>query len=71
MKEQHTYDILHSDGIREQYDDKLLQELQQLRAQNDQEIVALREEIALQYEKKVMIEKRPLFSDRKTIVLDR
>ena len=71
MKEQLTHDILHSDGIRDQYDDKLLQELQQLRAQNDQEIVALREEIALQYEKKVMIEKSPLFSDLKTIVLDR
>jgi len=53
IKEQHTYEILHNDGLREQYDDKLLQELQQLRSQNDQEIVLLREEIANQYEKKV------------------
>lgn len=53
MKEQQTYELLHSNDLRQQYDDKLLQELQQLRAQNDQEIVALREEIALQYEKRV------------------
>jgi len=53
IKEQHTYEILHNDGLREQYDDKLLQELQQLRSQNDQEIVLLREEIANQYEKKI------------------
>ncbi|CAF1403877.1 unnamed protein product [Adineta steineri] len=53
IKEQQTYDIMHSDGLREQYDDKLLQELQQLRAQNDQEMSLLREEIATQYEKKI------------------
>jgi hypothetical protein len=53
LKEQQNYEILHNDGLGQHYDDKLLQELQQLRAQNDQEIVSLREEIALQYEKKV------------------
>ena len=44
---------MHNDSIRQQYDDKLLQELQQLRAQNEQEMILLREEIASQYEKKV------------------
>jgi len=53
IKEQQTYEILHNDGLREQYDDKLLQELQQLRTQNDQEMILLREEIAAQYEKKI------------------
>ncbi|CAF3828399.1 unnamed protein product [Rotaria sp. Silwood1] len=53
IKEQQCYDIIHNDGLRQQYDDKLLQELQQIRTQNEQEIILLREEIALQYEKKV------------------
>jgi hypothetical protein len=46
-------EILHDDGLRQQYDAKLLQELQQLRAQNEQEMQLLRDEIAAQYEKKV------------------
>lgn len=46
-------EILHDDGLRQQYDARLLQELQQLRTQNDQEMQLLREEIAGQYEKKV------------------
>jgi hypothetical protein len=46
-------EILHNDGLRQQYDASLLQELQQLRTQNDQEMQLLREEIAAQYEKKV------------------
>ncbi|CAF1190190.1 unnamed protein product [Rotaria sordida] len=53
IKEQQCYEIIHNDGLRQQYDDKLLQELQQLRTQNDQEIILLREEIAVQYEKKI------------------
>ncbi len=53
IKEQQTYEITHNDGLRQQYDDKILQEIQQLRTQNDQELVAIREEIAAQYEKKV------------------
>ena len=61
LKEQQTYDLLHSNDLRQQYDDKLLQELQQLRAQNDQEIVGLREEIAMQYEKKVNLKRIPSF----------
>lgn len=42
-----------TDGLRQQYDARLLQELQQLRTQNEQEIIALREDLAAQYEKKV------------------
>ncbi len=56
LKEQQRIEILHDDGLRQQYDAKLLQELQQLRAQNEQEMQLLREEIAIQYEKKVRIE---------------
>ena len=41
------------DGLRHQYDDRLLHELQQLRAQTDQEMQAIRDEIAGQYEKKI------------------
>jgi chromosome segregation ATPase len=44
-----TYD----DGLRHQYDDRLLNELQQLRMQTDQEMQAIRDEIAGQYEKKI------------------
>lgn len=40
-----------------------MQELQQLRTQNDQEMIALREDIALQYEKKVMIRERTFAGD--------
>lgn len=53
FKEQQRIEILHDDGLRQQYDDRLLQELQQLRTQNDQEMQLLRDEIAAQYEKKV------------------
>jgi hypothetical protein len=48
-------EILHDDGLRQQYDARLLQELQQLRTQNEQEMQLLKEEIAAQYEKKVRI----------------
>ncbi|CAF1173640.1 unnamed protein product [Adineta steineri] len=41
------------DGLRQQYDDRLLHELQQLRTQTDQEMQALRDDIASQYEKKI------------------
>lgn len=44
---------LHDDGLRQQYDARLLQELQQLRSQNEQEMQLLKEELAAQYEKKV------------------
>ncbi|CAF0945592.1 unnamed protein product [Adineta ricciae] len=53
IKEQQTYELVHNDSIRQQYDDKILQELQQLRTQNEQEMILLREEIASQYEKKI------------------
>jgi hypothetical protein len=46
-------EILQDDGLRQQYDARLLQELQQLRTQNEQEMQSLRDEIASQYEKKV------------------
>ncbi|CAF4387597.1 unnamed protein product, partial [Adineta steineri] len=39
--------------LRQQYDDRLLHELQQLRTQTDQEMQALRDDIASQYEKKI------------------
>jgi len=41
------------DGLRQQYDDRLLQELQQLRVQTDQEMQAVRDELAGQYERKI------------------
>lgn len=41
------------DGLRQQYDDRLLQELQELRAQTEQEMQAIRTELAAQYEKKI------------------
>ena len=44
-----TYD----DGLRQQYDDRLLHELQELRNQTEDEMQALRDEIAGQYEKKI------------------
>lgn len=53
IKEQKTLDLTQNEGLRQQYDDKLLQELQQLRSQNETEIASLREEIAAHYEKKV------------------
>ncbi len=43
----------YDDGSRQQYDDRLLHELQQLRLQTDQEMQAIRDEIAEQYEKKI------------------
>jgi hypothetical protein len=54
MKEQQRLESNHDDGLRQQYDARLLQELQQLRTQNEQETQLLREEIAVQYEKKVV-----------------
>jgi len=41
------------DGLRQQYDDRLLHELQQLRVQTDQEMQAIRDDIAGKYEKKI------------------
>jgi len=41
------------DGIRQQFDDRLLHELQQLRMQTDQEMQTIRDELAAQYEKKI------------------
>lgn len=55
IKEQQRIEILHDDGLRQQYDARLLQELQQLRTQNEHEMQLLKEEIAAQYEKKVMM----------------
>jgi len=43
----------YDDGLRQQYDDRLLQELQQLRTQTDEEMQSIRDEIAGQYEKKI------------------
>ena len=43
----------YDDGLRHQYDDRLLQELQQLRVQTDQELQAIRDDIASQYERKI------------------
>lgn len=40
-------------GLRKQYDDRLIHELQQLRTQTDQEIQSIRDELADQYEKKI------------------
>ena len=53
-------EVSHDDGLRQQYDARLLQELQQLRAQNEQEMLALREDLAVQYEKKVRFAPRPI-----------
>ncbi|CAF3683074.1 unnamed protein product [Rotaria socialis] len=53
IKEQQRIESLHDDGLRQQYDARLLQELQQIRAQNEQEMQSLKEEIASQYEKKI------------------
>ncbi len=43
----------YDDGLRQQYDDRLLNELQELRMQTDQEMQAIRDDIAGQYEKKI------------------
>ncbi|CAF1133970.1 unnamed protein product [Adineta ricciae] len=43
----------YDDNLRQQYDDRLLHELQQLRTQTEDEIQSLRDEIASQYEKKI------------------
>ncbi|CAF4251609.1 unnamed protein product, partial [Adineta steineri] len=53
IKEQQRIEIRHDDSLRQQYDARLLQELQQLRTQNEQEMQLLRDEIASQYEKKI------------------
>ena len=43
----------YDDGLRQQYDDRLLHELQQLRTQTDQEMQSIRDDIAGQYERKI------------------
>ncbi len=43
----------YDDGLRHQYDDRLLHELQELRVQTDQEMQAIRDDIAGQYERKI------------------
>ncbi|UJR13623.1 hypothetical protein I4U23_000636 [Adineta vaga] len=43
----------YDDNLRQQYDDRLLHELQQLRTQTEEEMQALRDDIASQYEKKI------------------
>ena len=41
------------DGLRQQYDDRLLNELQELRLQTEQEMQSIRDELAGHYEKKI------------------
>ena len=41
------------EGLRKQYDDRLLQELQKLRMQTDQEMQSVRDDLAGQYERKI------------------
>jgi lamin B len=54
IRRQRTYNVKSfDDGLRQQYDDRLLNELQELRLQTDQEMQALRDEIAGQYQKKI------------------
>lgn len=48
-REVKTYD----DGLRQQYNDRLLHELQELRMKNDQSVQAVRDNLAAQYEKKL------------------
>ncbi|CAF4467134.1 unnamed protein product, partial [Didymodactylos carnosus] len=53
IKQQKRVHVQHyGEDIRREYDDRLLNELQQLRVQTDQEMQAIRDEIASQYEKK-------------------
>lgn len=54
IKEQQRVEILEGENLRQQYDARLVQELQQIRMQNEQDVQLLREDIALQYEKKVV-----------------
>ncbi|CAF1678471.1 unnamed protein product, partial [Adineta ricciae] len=54
VRRQRHYDVkTYDDGLRQQYDDRLLHELQELRNQTEDEMQALRDEIAAQYEKKI------------------
>jgi lamin B len=54
IRRQRTYDVKSYDGgLQRQYDDRLLNELQELRLQTDQEMQALRDDIAGQYQKKI------------------
>jgi len=54
IRRQRTYDVKsYDDGLRKQYDDRLLNELQELRLQTDQEMQDIRDEIAGQFEKKI------------------
>ncbi|CAF2475195.1 unnamed protein product [Rotaria sp. Silwood2] len=52
-KQKHYQVKTYDDGLRQQYDDRLLNELQELRMQTEQEMQAMRDEIASQYEKKI------------------
>lgn len=54
VRRQRRYDVKsYDDGLRQQYDDRLLSELQELRNQTEEEMQTLRDEIASQYEKKI------------------
>ncbi|CAF3285982.1 unnamed protein product [Rotaria socialis] len=54
IRKQKHYEVRSfDDGLRQQYDDRLLNELQELRMQTEQEMQAVRDEIASQYEKKI------------------
>jgi len=53
FKRQRTDVQQYDDGLRQQYDDRLVHELQQVRMQTDQEMQSIRTEIAAQYEKKI------------------
>ncbi|CAF0904418.1 unnamed protein product [Rotaria sordida] len=54
IRKQRHYEVKsYDDGLRQQYDDRLLHELQELRMQTEQEMQAVRNEIASQYEKKI------------------
>ncbi|CAF0965054.1 unnamed protein product [Didymodactylos carnosus] len=54
IKQQKNIHVQHfGAGIRREYDDRLLNELQQLRMQTDHEMQSVRDEIAGQYEKKI------------------
>ncbi|CAF0782167.1 unnamed protein product [Rotaria sp. Silwood1] len=54
IRKQKHYEVRsYDDGLHQQYDDRLLHELQELRMQTEQEMQAMRDEIAGQYEKKI------------------
>ncbi len=54
VRRQRHYNVQSNDNsLRQQYDDRLLHELQELRKQTDEEMQAIRDDIAGQYEKKI------------------